>query len=143
MTDLSRFDTIKASEVGATMEVLDPTDEGETKVLMDEESNEPWTITFSGPDSKAFNKARIKAANARLKKSMNRRSGKVDLNIEDVEYDAVELAVKSTISWKHITLDGEKIECTEDNVRTIYNRFPWLYKQADAFINNVKNFLGN
>ena len=136
--DLAQFDSIKACEEGAVMEIMHPTS-GE--ILRDEETGEPWTITFIGIDSKELKAIQHTLQNKRLK-ALSRR-GQVEVTAEQIDSDELEMVIKATRSWNHLQLDGNKIDCNDLTKRNIYSRFPWLLEQASFFINGRKNFLGN
>jgi len=46
-----------------------------------------------------------------------------------------------TCDW-HLRRSGEGVPCDAKTVRAVYERWPWLMKQAAAFANQEANFLG-
>ncbi len=138
MTDLSSFDTTKLADDGAVMVLCDPIDGRE---LTDEESGEAVTLTLIGQDAKEYQREVHKATNKRLNKRVTK--GRIKLSAEEIEGDSLELLIKCTKSWAHITVDGESLEFAQKNVRMLYERFPWIREQVDEFTTDRSNFLGN
>lgn len=132
---------IDRAEQGVEMVVEHPT---KGTPLVDEETNEPWTITLLGADSDMLRNLSHKSTNKRLSRAFKGgRRNRVATKSEELEEDALDILVAATTGWKHITLGGEKIPCTKDRVREVYTLFPWIREQADEFINDRSNYLGN
>ncbi len=124
--DLSTLDTIAGSDEGAVMTVRHPA------------TNEPiegmW-IRVAGPDSTIAKQRR-----AMIRRKMRgSRSGQMDYNWLDEE--ARQTRVATTLEWRDISVEGKLLECTPDNVRKVYERFPWIAEQVDEFQADRANFL--
>lgn len=128
--DLSNFDTRKACNDGAIMQVIF---EGEP-VLQDD--GKPVTITFCGRDSDAFQKSVRSRADDRMQARQ-----RVKVTLAAMEAETVETLSDCTMAWDGIVLDGEALPCTRANAVKLYTRFPWLREQADGFVSDRANFL--
>jgi hypothetical protein len=136
--DLATLDSVEKADDGATLEIRSPIDGA---VLTDEATKEPVTVTVLGVDSKEYRRQTHRAANRRLKQGS--RSGRIKITAEELEAEAIDLLVSVTMGWTHVEVDGTELECTPQNVRLVYDRFPWLREQVDEFVLDRTNFLGN
>ncbi len=120
--------TIDLKEEGTDMPVRHPvTDE----VLVDAEGNIS-TIKLVGQDSTIYRKA----ANA----ITNRRARKMKMpKAEVIESDALELVSKCTVGWSNLLVNGEEPTSAD----ALYRGNRWLREQADAWIHDRANYLGN
>lgn len=137
--DLSSLDTSAQASKGATLELRDPMTDS---VLRDEDSGEAVTLTLIGSDAKSYQQAAHKSLNRRLNKKITK-AGRLKLSAEELEDDAFALLLISTTGWSHVIVDGNELQFSEINARMVYERFPWIREQADEFINDRMNFLGN
>lgn len=104
-----------------------------------EEVIEGMTITLLGQDSKVYRKIQL----AKQQTALNRISkGKkaVDFDAEKLAEDSIDDLVKLTVSWTGFTLDGDKLECTPDNVRKVYGEWVWIKEQVAEFVAERANF---
>lgn len=55
----------------------------------------------------------------------------------------IDTYVACTLSWENVEMDGSPLDCTPDNVRTVYSdsRFKWLHEQVIEFVGNRENFM--
>lgn len=140
--DLSKFSTVDSAAKGAAMEVLDPV----TGNALREEDGSAVTITLLGADSPELRASERARLNKRLGKNIKQLS-RTSLSAEQLEEEALETLITATKGWKGISMeqDGEvkELKCTPENARMLYTRLPWLREQADEFINDRANFLGN
>lgn len=125
MINLNDFDTLAGSDEGAEMTLRNPA------------TNEPidgtW-IRLAGPDSKI-----AKARKADIRRKLRRqRTNTLDLNM--LEEEATETRVAITLAWQGIELNGP-LNCTPENARMLYERFPWIAEQVDEFQGDRSNFL--
>jgi len=123
--DLSQFDTKKTSEEGVWVEIENPID------------GEPLGIHFKilGSDSEVYNKQIRKNKDKMMKQGMR------NIKSENLEVEEIELLVACTVDWDNIVDNGEKLECTKENVRYVYKNYPWIKDQVDDFIGDRSNFL--
>lgn len=135
--DLSNFDSVKASDEGAVMEVMDPT-KGVPLTFMVGEEKKPVTITLLGMDSQKVRDKRNFEINKRLKVTARNRN---TTTAEQNEEEGTSLLAFCTVAWSGMVLDGKPLECTKDNAALVYTRFPWLRSQVDEFVGDRANFL--
>jgi hypothetical protein len=64
----------------------------------------------------------------------------LDLDAEKLSEDGIDDLVKLTTSWSGFLLDGKKLECTPENVRSVYSDWEWIKEQAQEFVANRANF---
>lgn len=138
MPDLGEeFDTTVTAQAGAVCPLVNP----KTGVpLIDEETKEPVSITMAGRDSDIYRKAENAIRNTRAKAAANRPGS--FLTAEQVELEGTQILAMATLSWTHIKVDGEALECNAKNARTLYTRFPWIREQVDLFVADRGNYLG-
>ncbi len=129
VVDFTTLDTKKQSEDGAVYRVLSPRDGTETGA----------TIRLAGADSDTYRAIERKQNNKRTSKISSGRP--FTLTQEEVEEDNLKKAMSCTLGWTDMILNGQELECTPENVRMMYERFPWLYEQVWVFIQDRKNFL--
>lgn len=135
--DLQQFDTKTRSNEGVAMELRDI--DGE---ICRTEAGDPVTITLLGVDSDKYQRAEAKVADARLKDSM-RSGGRSGLKTSDLNESRIHLLALCTLAWHGITEGGEPLPCSEQNVKRVYEDFPLIRNQVNAFINDRSNYLGN
>ena len=117
-------------------------DDGAVLNIVHPESEEViagMTITLLGQDSKVYRKIQL----AKQQTALNRISkGKkaVDFDAEKLAEDSIDDLVKLTVSWTGFTLDGDKLDCTPDNVRTVYGEWVWIKEQVAEFVAERANF---
>lgn len=119
------------------MQVLDPRT---NKPILDEKSKEPVTLMLIGMDSADVQQKR-KALGDRRVNALGQR--KMMISADDLENDNMELLTACTKEWKHIVYNQKELPCTPENVKLIYTECPWIREQAEMFVNNRANFLGN
>lgn len=133
--DLSTLDITASAEEGAVMELRHPASHA---VLVDADKK-PLTITLAGDDSERVRKAQRAATNRRLA-MQGRRSGN-KLTAEELEADGIDVLAAATVAWTGIVLDGQPLDCTPANAKTVYARLPWIREQAETFTADRANFL--
>lgn len=124
--DLEALDTGKTSDEGQWMELENP------------KNSEPLDmhIKLLGKDSEAYKKQVRKNQDRNLKKGFRK------LKAENLENETIELLAACTIDWKGIIYQGNELEFTKENVRWLYKTYDWAKEQADEFIGDRGNFLG-
>lgn len=106
--------------------------------LVDGQGNVMWVEVY-GQDSKHYKQVQHNQTNRRLQKAQ-RSGGRASVTAEQQEAMAHDLLAKCTKDW-HIILDDQAPECTEEQVREIYQNYPWVRDQVDAFMHDRKAFL--
>lgn len=135
--NLDRFDTVTASEEGVLLELRDV----QTGEVITDDDGKPITLLLAGPDSERARKAEYAATNRRIK--MRGRRTDRPITVEEMQEDAFEVLIACTIAWSGFAFPGEtqEPECTPQNVRQVYKRYPQIRRQAEAFRQNEANFL--
>lgn len=86
------------------------------------------TITLAGIDSEVYRRTQSKLARVRVEQIARNRKRANDSD------DDLELLVACTQAWTDIKIDGKLRDCTDQNKRELYTRFPWIRDQAAAFM---------
>lgn len=136
--DFRKYDVVKAAETGAILYLRDPAT-GEPLGQENPETGEPegaW-IKLMGTDSTVYKNA----IHSRLNKRLNQKKQK-DVDIAVEEKSTLVTLAKMTIDWSEETgIDGELLECTQQNAVRLYREFPWVKEQVDEFVAERSNFL--
>jgi len=124
--DLNEIKIIKKE--GTEMPIRHPaTDE----IIVDEQGNAAVLI-LAGSDSDVYKKAQNMVA--------NRCSRKMKMpKAEAIQADAIEILAKCTLGWKNLVINGVEPASAE----IMYTEYPWLKEQADTWIHDRANYLGN
>lgn len=122
--DLAALDTVARCDQGAELELTHP---GTGKPL-------GIFITLAGVDSRIWRKATAELAEKRLARR-GRISG------ADVAREGIEILAQCTLDWRGVVVDGEELPCIRDTARALYERFPWIFEQADRFASERGSFL--
>ena len=114
----------------------DTSNEGEWLEL-EHEDGSPMDarIKLLGYDSDVCQKQRRKNADKRLKKR-NFKTTSAELENENIS-----LMVAATQDWEGFEDGGTALECTQENVRWLYQNCPEVRDQVDAFMGDRSNFL--
>ena len=139
--DLSSLDTQQKSDEGATMHLAHPVTDEPLWIDEDGQDPKPVEIDLLGVDSHKYTQAAHDQQSKRLKRAGRR--GRIDVTGEEIEADQISLLVSCTTGWRNLVVDGETIPFNQMNARKLYARFTWMREQAQAFINDRSNFLGN
>lgn len=129
--DLAQFETATGTLV---CELEHPTT-GEP--LTDSEGN-AVAIELLSPQSKKYKQMVHDQTNRRLKNA-SRRGGRVDLDAAQLERESLALLVKTTVGFRNLSYKGE-VPKTPVEIRTMYEEQPWMVAQAEAFLNDERNF---
>ena len=129
MFDLNSLKPVKADD-GAVLEIAHPESE---------EIIEGMTITLLGQDSKLYRKIQLGKQQAALNR-MAKGKKAIDLDAEKLSEDSIDDLVKLTTAWSGFVLDGKDLDCTPENVRTVYSDWSWIKEQVQEFVGNRANF---
>jgi len=127
--DLNSLKPVMADD-GAVLKIVHP----ET-----EEVIEGMTITLLGQDSKVYRKLQMSKQQAALNR-ISKGKKAVDFDAEKLAEDSIDDLVKLTTAWSGFTLNGKDLECTPENVRTVYADWSWIKEQVQEFVGNRANF---
>lgn len=127
MIGLDRFDKIQ-----------NESDEGAWMVLEDPTNGEPldMSIKLMGEDSEVYQKHLRKHRDKHLKK------GTKFLKWGTFELERIDLLVACTVDWENIEYKGESLDCTKENKKWLYTTYRSIRDQADEFIADRANFMG-
>lgn len=123
------IDDIKFDE-GSEMVVLHPTT-GEPLV---DEKGQPATIKLAGVDSETYRKASNRITNRRVKKGRSQQ-----MTVERMEADTLELISACTLQWTGLMIGGKVPKTPEE----LYSGAKWLRQQAEEYMHDRANYLGN
>jgi hypothetical protein len=98
------------------------------------------TITVASIDSKTYRKAQHEQANAQIGQMAAKGAKGVAVTAEVVEERGLALLTKCTLGWRGVEFEGKTLECTPENVRMVYDQFPWIREQVDRAIANRSHF---
>lgn len=131
------FDNVKkAADLGAKMEVKDPTTD---QPMLKDDGETPITITLAGVESDKWKKARSTVGNKYLKTAGPNRPPGAKTIEESIADDAFQLAAV-TLAWDGVIVEGQELECNQANAARIYAKYDWLRNQVSEFVGNRANF---
>lgn len=103
------------------------------------------TINVRGPEAAQVRnllRSQISALQAREIRAKKSGRDAEPVSIEEMENQAVNLAVAYTIGWDGIEeADGQQIEPTEANVRALYREHSWIRRQVIEQAQDLGNFV--
>lgn len=111
-------------------------------VLTQEGTNAPVTISLISADAPEYRALVHKQNNARIKEMRVARKGLGGITSESTDASNLELLVLATKAWSGIVENGQALQCTPDVIRYVYTEYPWIREQAEEFVNERANFLG-
>lgn len=123
------IDDIKFED-GSEMVVLHPTT-GEPLV---DDNGQTATIKLAGVDSEIYRKASNRITNRRFKKNRSQQ-----MTVERMEADTLEIICACTLQWTGLLIGGQ----VPKNAEELYSGAKWLRQQADEFMQDRANYLGN
>lgn len=132
--DLASLNTTSASNKGAEIELLHPTENTPLGIY----------ITVLGKDSDVFRDHVKHDVNQRLRKeAMATKRGKSldPTTAEQVEEQSIELLTICTTGWRNMVYNGEELAFTVANVAMVYRELLWVRRQIDEAIGDLENFM--
>lgn len=121
--DLSKLNITDSANSGATVTLRDPV------TLEDLDT----TITVVGRDSDIFRN--------HVKKIVDKNRSKKRLSMDEAERQNIELLAVCTIAWTNVQEGDTVYECSFENAKYIYKKYPWIREQLDEFQEERANFL--
>ena len=137
--DLKDFNVVEKSGEARTMPIRHPV----TNKPLVEDDGTPWELQLIGQDSREFTKRQHALAQKRIDDGTIVPGKRTKIDLEEIQDEAIDLLVLCTKGWKGIKLDGASLPFTPENCKMLYTQYPWIKEQADQFIANRANFLGN
>lgn len=130
--DLASIDTSELANKGVALELRGP-----NGAALFQDDNTPVSITLLGDDSDALARVNNINTNQFLRGTS---SGQTGITAEQAKTNEINKFAAATVSWSGITVNGEVLDCTPDNAKSLYRRFPWIRDQVRAFISDRANF---
>jgi hypothetical protein len=150
MTNITKHDVRKSATEGANFYLRDPVTFKVIEVVIDADENSDYsktpTFRMQGMDSPAYRRAvaHRSAMRQNRRKQKDVTTGTVILEIADGMYDDECRNLSAVVdSWSNIEDDNGSIEFTREAAYKLFADFPWIKEQAEAFISDRANFLGN
>lgn len=130
--DLSNFDTKSIANEGKWLHIMSPA--GEPLYADDFDQEKPMRIKLLGADSDAFQ---------RHAKRMGQSNASKALASKSAESAVYAMLVACTRQIENIILNGDDLEFTPENVRMLYEDYPWITDQVFEFIRDRAQYLGD
>jgi hypothetical protein len=131
--DLTKLEIASASDEGTRMEIYHP--------VTEQSFDPPVYVWVVGVDSDLWRKNSLALQNKRIKKMQKGGRLRINATAEEMDADGLELLAKCTTNWENVEWEGKFLPCTYDNVRMVYQKFPWFREAVDAFMGDRQNFL--
>ena len=136
------FDLEGKSEAGAWMRLRHP---GTGEFLGTDD--EPCRIKLKSSDSNSYIEAVARSvADRGMKRTAPDRITAIELLDEAGKNDAaiVKHLVACTLGWENLTItDDDDFPFTKENGELLYDKHKWIREQANLFVNDRVNYLGN
>jgi hypothetical protein len=132
MFDLAQMSSDR-SEQGAVLTLRHP---------VTNENLEGWNITLVGKDSATFQRVNQKFVDKQLADASSNR-GKPKVKSADLQRQNIDTLVACTKGWEGLILNGQPFAFSDENARKLYTENAWIKEQAESFIEDRANFLGN
>ena len=120
------FDELTQSDVNAAAK-MELRDDADAPIMKPDGAS--MTITLLGKDSDAYVKQDNANTNRRLAQGT-----RLKITAEALRADSIALLARCTVGWDFAT------PCTYEAAIQLYNMFPAIKEQADAFITDRGNF---
>ena len=138
--NLAKFQTKKAAEEGRFMQFHDPEDDS----LIFDDAGAPMGLLLLGRDSEAFNKCVAKLNRARSENIRIKRGGKVEGMDPAFEKEANLDLIVACVNGGHAVINGTAVNLKDPSVAKLFLiDFPCFLEQADEYITDRANYLGN
>ncbi len=137
--NLSKFRTAEVANKGRFMQFRDPAND---ELLFDDD-NVAMGLNLLGQDSQTFNKRLAKLNKARAENIRVKRGGRIE-GMDPIENeDKIDL-LAACVTGGHAVLDGVALDLgSQDVVKKFLTDFPCFLEQADEFVADRSNYLGN
>jgi hypothetical protein len=133
MFDLAQIDTKKAAEEGRVLHLVHP----KTRAPLFDGDGNPVTLSLLGKDSKRALRAESAALDRRLKAGARRGV----ISADDMRDDTLAVLIACTTGWSGLAVNGQDLPYSPENAKLLYEQWPDIREQANAFIEDRANFL--
>lgn len=135
--DFAEIDTKTLSDTGVDMVV---TKVGTREPLL-AKNGKPVAITLLGPDSDVYREQSRVQVKKRLSRTTDVKSLS-EIDLVEADQDALNLIVACTVGWKNVfNTEGKAVEFSKEAIRELYEKYPVVREQADAFIVDRMRFI--
>jgi hypothetical protein len=148
------LDSTTEAAKGAFLHLLHP-ETGE-ELWADKEEKMAVGVDVLGADSKTYRKILHRLQNRRTDRLRKKKDKNKFLRAEDVEIENIEATAGAVLKFHHIEMyfddDGEigvppaadlvERACVAADAPVVLARFPWMYEQIEAFLNDRANYMG-
>ncbi len=137
MLDLKDLNVVAAAKRGTIVELEHPST---GKPLLDE-NKESYFIEVLGEDSPEVRKVERKQADRKTER-MSRGKLAAALSQDQLEEERIERLTVATLRWKLPPLNGETLEFTAKNARTVYgeDEWAWIPEQVEKAMKDRTRF---
>lgn len=94
-------------------------------------------IEAYGPYSKKYKNAMHRLRNDKVINSKRKQTS------EQIEENGIRLVAALVKNWNNMELGKEQVECTPENVLSIFKKYPWIFEQIEEKTMETSNFLSN
>lgn len=95
-------------------------------------------IRVHSPDSEPYRKKEREMKDRTFELSKKNRGG--SLSSAALEAAAKEVILNAVCGWSGVIWAGSELECTPENVEMLFEKFPFIQRQVDAFLGDLGNF---
>lgn len=97
-------------------------------------------IQVASSDSEVFRRIDRKIKNRNMNAA---RKSKNAMTVEALEAGGMELLTGITLGWENVTMRGEPLPFNQENVRKLYEDFPFIKEQVDEFVTERAHFFSS
>lgn len=97
-------------------------------------------IQVASPDSETFRRVDRRIKNRNMQAA---RKNKNAMTVEALESSGLELLTAVTLGWENVSMGGEPLAFSAENVRKLYADFPFIREQVDEFVGERTNFFSS
>jgi hypothetical protein len=139
--DLSNFDLAPVSNQGRFLHLRF----GGKKLLTtptDGSTPKPIGLNMLGPESKEYRQRDAQIKRDQRERMRFKKGGKI-VGLEGAEDDSRSLVAAMVTEYVNITVDGDVLDRVSlDRTRQLFDRFDWIYEQAEEFLEDETAWLG-
>jgi hypothetical protein len=99
-------------------------------------------ITVCSPDSDHYQKL-VRRNQNKVLQFMSRNKGSKAIPAELVEENNLDVLVGCVLSWQDVAWGSTALECTEENVRMLYAKLPFIKEQVNEFVGERAHFFNS
>tara|TARA_R110000744_G_scaffold32418_1_gene75845 strand:+ start:9788 stop:10252 length:465 start_codon:yes stop_codon:yes gene_type:complete len=150
MANITKHDIRKSASEGANFYLRDPITHKIIDVVVNADESADYSLTptfhMQGMDSPAYRRAvaHRSALRQNRRKQKDVPTGAIILEIAEGMYDDECRNLSAVVDgWSNVEDDKGPIEFSREAAYKLFSDYPWMKEQAEAFISDRANFLGN